>query len=39
MAEVVELRRDEIVMRVDPADGGRIVSLVIAGVERILPKS
>jgi len=39
MAEVVELGRDEIVMRVDPADGGRIVSLIIAGVERILPKS
>src|SRR2546430_14539732 len=39
MAEVVELRRDEIVMRVDPADGGRFVSLIIAGVERILAKS
>ncbi len=26
-------------MRIDPADGGRIVSLVIAGVERILPKA
>src|SRR6266849_2719064 len=39
MAEVVELRRDGVVMRIDPADGGRIVSLVIAGVERILPKA
>ena len=36
---MVELRRDEVVTRIDPADGGRIVSLVIAGVERILPKS
>jgi len=36
---VVELRRDEVVTRIDPAEGGRIVSLVIAGVERILPKS
>jgi len=26
-------------MRIDPADGGRIVSLLIAGVERILPKA
>src|SRR2546427_7413405 len=26
-------------MRIDPAEGGRIVSLVIAGVERILPKA
>jgi len=26
-------------MRIDPADGGRIVSLVIAGVERILPRA
>ena len=36
---MVELRRDEVVTRIDPAEGGRIVSLVIAGVERILPKS
>jgi len=36
---VIELRRDGVVMRVDPADGGRIVSLVIAGVERILSKA
>src|SRR5439155_22001380 len=26
-------------MRIDPAEGGRIVSLHIAGVERILPKA
>src|SRR2546427_4411370 len=39
MAEVVELRRAGSVTRIDPADGGRIVSLVIAGVERILPKA
>jgi len=39
MTEVVELTDDEVLMRIDPADGGRIVSLVIAGVERILPKS
>jgi aldose 1-epimerase len=36
---VVELNAGAVVMRVDPADGGRIVSLVIAGVERILPKA
>jgi aldose 1-epimerase len=35
---VIELRRNGVVTRIDPADGGRIVSLVIAGVERILPK-
>jgi len=28
-----------VVTRIDPADGGRIVSLLIAGVERILPKA
>jgi aldose 1-epimerase len=39
MTDVVELSDDEVVVRIDPADGGRIVSLVIAGVERILPKS
>ena len=36
---MVELTANGVVMRIDPADGGRIVSLVIAGVERILPKS
>jgi aldose 1-epimerase len=39
MSLVVELRRSGAVMRIDPADGGRIVSLVIAGGERILPKA
>src|SRR5256712_6821023 len=39
LAEVVELRRGGVVTPIDPADGGRIVSLVIAGVERILPKA
>ncbi len=36
---MIELRRNGVVARIDPADGGRIVSLVIAGVERILPKA
>jgi galactose mutarotase-like enzyme len=35
----IELTRDTVVMSVDPADGGRIVSLVIGGVERILSRS
>jgi aldose 1-epimerase len=39
MPLAVELRRDDVVARIDPADGGRIVSLVIAGVERILSKA
>ena len=39
MHKVVELRRDDVVLRIDAADGGRIVSLVVAGVERILPKA
>jgi len=39
MPDVVELTDDEVLMRIDPADGGRIVSLVIAGIERVLPKS
>ena len=33
-----ELRRDGAVVGVEPADGGRIVSLVVGGVERILPR-
>ncbi len=33
-----ELRRGGVVARVEPADGGRIVSLVVGGVERILRK-
>jgi len=36
---MVELTAAGVVTRIDPADGGRIVSLVIAGVERILPKA
>jgi aldose 1-epimerase len=39
VGEVVELNRNGVVARVDPADGGRIVSLVIAGAERILSKA
>jgi aldose 1-epimerase len=39
VAEVVELSANGVITRIDPADGGRIVSLVIAGVERILPKA
>jgi hypothetical protein len=39
VSEVVELRGDGVVLRIDPVDGGRIVSLVIGGVERILPKA
>jgi len=36
---VVELRHGEAVARIDPVGGGRIVSLVVAGAERILPRS
>jgi aldose 1-epimerase len=36
---MVELGAGGVVSRIDPADGGRIVSLVIAGIERILPKA
>lgn len=36
---MVELSANGVVTRIDPADGGRIVSLAIAGVERILPKA
>ena len=36
---MIELGRDAVVASIDPADGGRIVSLVIGGVERILPKA
>jgi aldose 1-epimerase len=36
---MVELSAGDVVARIDPAEGGRIVSLVIAGVERILPKA
>jgi aldose 1-epimerase len=36
---MIELIADGATARIDPADGGRIVSLVIAGVERILPRA
>ena len=36
---MIELRRDAVVASIDAADGGRIASLVIGGLERILPKS
>jgi aldose 1-epimerase len=36
---MVELSASGVVTRIDPAEGGRLVSLVIAGVERILPKA
>ena len=36
---IVELGNAGAVLRIDPTDGGRIVSLVIAGAERILPKA
>jgi aldose 1-epimerase len=36
---MLELSASGVVTRIDPAEGGRIVSLVIAGVERILPKA
>src|SRR5438094_9634206 len=36
---MVELSAGGVVAQIDPADGGRIVSLVIGGIERILPKA
>jgi len=39
VVEVVELRSAAVVTRIDPSAGGRIVSLVIADAERILPKA
>ncbi|HEY6201850.1 MAG TPA: hypothetical protein VI056_02290 [Candidatus Limnocylindria bacterium] len=36
---MIELSAGGVVTRIDPAEGGRIVSLVLAGVERILPKA
>jgi aldose 1-epimerase len=33
------LSRDRVVARIDAADGGRIVSLIVEGVERLLPKA
>ena len=38
-ATIVELAGRDSLLRIDPADGGRIISLVIAGAERILPKA
>ncbi|OLC21910.1 MAG: hypothetical protein AUH33_00730 [Chloroflexi bacterium 13_1_40CM_68_21] len=38
-AEVVELRRGAVVAQISPTEGGRIVSLIVGGVERILPKA
>jgi aldose 1-epimerase len=36
---VIELSRNGVVTHIEPAEGGRIVSLVVAGTERILPKT
>jgi aldose 1-epimerase len=36
---LLELRRAGALCRIEPAEGGRIVSLVIGGAERILPKT
>ena len=36
---MIQLRSGEAVLRIDPSDGGRIVSLVAGGAERILPKA
>ena len=36
---MIELSSGDVFAHIDPADGGRIVSLVIGGVERILPKA
>ena len=36
---IVELAQRDAVLQIDPTDGGRIVSLVIAGAERIVPKA
>ena len=35
---MIELGSGEVVVKIDPTDGGRIVSLIVGGVERILPK-
>jgi len=39
VAEVVELRGTGLITRIDPADGARIISLLIGGIERILSKA
>ena len=36
---MIDLRAAGAAIRVDPAEGGRIVSLIVGGVERILPKA
>ena len=36
---LVELACGEAVVRIEPAAGGRIVSLIVGGVERILPRA
>lgn len=36
---MIELRSGDVLARIDPADGGRIVSLALGGVERLLPKA
>ena len=37
-ADVVQLRSGEIVARIEPTEGGRLVSLIVGGAERIVPK-
>jgi aldose 1-epimerase len=39
MNQLVEMSGKDTVVLIDPVDGGRLVSLVIAGAERILPKA
>ena len=39
LAGVIELSHGEVTARVDPAAGGRIISLVVGGTERIVPKA
>src|SRR5881628_1072094 len=39
MADMVELRSGEIVARIEPTEGGRLVSLIVGGAERIVPKA
>ena len=36
---MAQLRSGAAVLKIDPTDGGRIVSLIVGGVERILPKT
>lgn len=36
---MIELGSGEVVLRIDPTNGGRIVSLIVGGVERILPRA